>query len=52
MAFLIASSIRAPLPNEYVAGINTVVFTDNLTQGVKESLADVAAAINDHGGDL
>ena len=46
------SSIRAPLPNEYVAGVNTVVFTDNLTQGVKESLADVAAAINDHGGDL
>jgi len=46
------SSIRAPLPNEYVAGVNTVVFTDNLTQGVKESPADVIAAINDHGGDL
>jgi hypothetical protein len=46
------SSIRSPLPNEYVAGVNTVVFTDNLTQGVKESPADVAAAINDHGGDL
>jgi hypothetical protein len=41
------SSIRAPLPNEYVAGVNTVVFTDNLTQGVRESPADVTAAIND-----
>jgi hypothetical protein len=46
------SSIRSPLPNEYVAGVNTVVFTDSLTQGVKESPADVTAAINDHSGDL
>jgi hypothetical protein len=46
------SSIRSPLPKEYVAGVNTVVFTDDLTQGVKESPADVAAAVNDHGGDL
>ena len=46
------NSIRAPLPNEYVEGVNTVVFTDSFTQGVKESLADVTAAVNDHGGDL
>jgi hypothetical protein len=29
-----------------------VVFTDSLTQGVKESPGDVTAAINDHSGDL
>jgi len=46
------SSLRAPLPGEYVAGVNTVVFTDSLVQGVKESLADTTAALNAHGGDL
>jgi len=46
------TSIRAPLPNEYVAGVNTVVFTDSFTQGVMESPADVTAAVNDHGGNL
>jgi hypothetical protein len=45
-------SIRAPLPNEYVAGVKTVIFADTLTQGVKESPADVTAAVNDHGGEL
>ena len=45
-------SIRAPLPNEYVAGVKTVIFADSLTQGVKESPADVTVAVNDHGGDL
>jgi len=46
------SSIRAPIPKEYVAGVNTVVFTDSLTQGVKELPSDVPKAINDHGGEL
>ena len=46
------SSIRGPLPSEYVAGVNTVVFADDLTQGVKELPGDVMAAINEHGGDL
>ena len=46
------SSIRAPLPNEYVAGVNTVVFAGSLSQGVTESLAAVTSAINNHGGDL
>jgi hypothetical protein len=46
------SSLRAPLPGEYVAGVNTVVFTDSLVQGVKESLADTTAALNANGGDL
>jgi hypothetical protein len=45
-------SIRAPLPNEYVAGVKTVIFADSFTLGVKESPADVTAAVNDHGGDL
>jgi hypothetical protein len=46
------SSIRVPLPNEYVAGVNTVIFTDDFTQGVKEMPTDVTAEINEHGGDL
>ena len=46
------SSIRAPLPNEYVAGVNTVVSAGSLTQGVEETLVDVTTAINAHGGDL
>jgi hypothetical protein len=45
-------SIRAPLPNEYVASVKTVIFADSLTQGVQESTADVTTAVNDHGGDL
>jgi hypothetical protein len=44
--------IRAPLPSEYVTGVNTVVFTDDFAQGVKELPGDVATAINEHGGDL
>jgi hypothetical protein len=46
------NSIRAPLPNEYVAGVNTVIFTDDFAQGVKEPPGDVTVAINEHGGDL
>jgi hypothetical protein len=46
------SSIRAPLPNEYVAGVNTVISAGSLTQGVEETLADVTTAINAYGGDL
>lgn len=46
------SAIRAPLPNEYVAGVNTVVFASGLMQGVKETLADATASINSCGGDL
>jgi hypothetical protein len=46
------SSIRAPLPNEYVAGVNTVIFASGLTQGVKETPADVTTSINSHGGAL
>jgi hypothetical protein len=46
------SSIRAPLSNEFVKGVNTVVFTDDFMQGVKELPDDVVAAINEHGGDL
>jgi hypothetical protein len=46
------SSLRAPLPGEYVAGVNTVVSTDALVQGVKEISDEVTLALNDHGGDL
>lgn len=46
------SSIRAPLPDECVKGVKTVIFTDSVTQGVKEAPADVAVAVNDHGGEL
>ncbi len=46
------SSICAPLPNEYVPAVKTLVFAGSLTQGVKEPPADVTKAINNHGGDL
>ena len=46
------SSLRAPLPGEYVAGVNTIVSTGALVQGVKESVEATTTALNDHGGDL
>jgi len=46
------SSIRAPLPNEFVAGVNTVVFVAGLAQGVAEPPQDVTTSINDRGGGL
>jgi len=46
------SSIRAPLPAEYIDGVNAVVTTGVLTQGVKETPAAAVAQINAHGGKL
>ena len=46
------TSLRPPLPNEYVAGVNTVIFAGVLTQGVKEPPDVVTTAINARGGDL
>ena len=46
------SSIRAPLPDEYIDGVNAVVTTGVLTQGVKETPAAAVAQINAHGGKL
>jgi hypothetical protein len=46
------SSLRPPLPNEYVSGVNTVVFTDAIIQGVKETPQATTTALNSHGGDL
>jgi hypothetical protein len=46
------SSVRAPLPGEYVAGVNAVVFTDSLTQGVRETPDAAVALLNRHGGEL
>ena len=44
--------IRSPLPDEYPAAINTVISVGTLTQGVKETLAQVKVAVNSHGGKL
>ena len=44
--------IRPPLPDEYVTGVNTVIFAAALTQGVKEPPDVVTTAINARGGDL
>ena len=46
------SSLRAPLPNEYVQGVNTVLSVGPLDQGVTESPAAATAALNAHGGHL
>jgi len=46
------SSLRAPLPDEFVDGVNTVVFASALTQGVKESPSVATAALNAQGADL
>jgi hypothetical protein len=46
------SSLRPPLTGEFIAGVNTVIFAEQLTQGVKESPADAMMEINAHGGDL
>jgi hypothetical protein len=42
--------IRAPFPGEYADGVNTVISAGRLSQGVRESLAAVKAAIRAHGG--
>jgi len=39
------SPIRVPLPNEYIAGVNTVVFAGSLSQGVTECLVAATSAI-------
>ena len=46
------SSLRAPQPDEYVAGVNTIISAGSLTQGVTETPATAKAAINVHGGKL
>ena len=46
------SSIRVPLPDEYIGSVNAVVTTGVLTQGVKETPAAAVAQINAHGGKL
>lgn len=46
------SSIRAPLPGEYVAGVSCVIFADSLVQGVSETPDVAIAALNARGGEL
>ena len=40
------SVVRPPLPGEYTDGVNAIVFTSALTQGVGESPSDTMAALN------
>lgn len=46
------TTLRSPLPDEYVATVNTVISVGSFTQGVEESPAAARAAINAHGGSL
>ena len=46
------SSLRAPLKDEYADGVKTVITTDALTQGVKETPDSVRTQIDAHGGKL
>ncbi|HEX5459845.1 MAG TPA: hypothetical protein VFX20_07730 [Steroidobacteraceae bacterium] len=43
---------RQPLPGEYAAGVNSVIFAGTLTAGVRESLDEVKQGINRAGGSL
>jgi len=42
----VVDSIRAPLTNEYIAGVQTVLAMGQKRQGVREDLATVAAALH------
>ena len=46
------ASIRAPMADEYIPGVSTVIFADSLTQGVEEPPKEVAKALNAHGGEF
>lgn len=43
---------RQPLPGEYAAGVNSVIFAGAFTQAVRESLDQVKQAIDGAGGSL
>jgi hypothetical protein len=44
------NSVRSPLPGEYAPGVNAVIGTGKLRQGVRESVAEATAALRRHGG--
>lgn len=44
--------VRVPLPNEYGAGVNSVVTAGAVEQGVQEIPQDVILAVNASGGNL
>jgi soluble lytic murein transglycosylase-like protein len=46
------SSVRAAFPGEYAPGVQTVITMGRLHQGVRESMAQVRAAIRAHGGGI
>jgi soluble lytic murein transglycosylase-like protein len=46
------ASVRAALPGEYAPGVNAVVTVGEESQGVRESVTEVEAALNMHGGIL
>jgi hypothetical protein len=44
------TQVRAALPDEYAPGVQTVIKTGRVKQGVRESVAQVTAAIRGRGG--
>jgi hypothetical protein len=46
------TAIRPPAPGEYRAAVKSIISTSALTQAVKETPAEVTAALDAHGGDL
>jgi hypothetical protein len=46
------SSLRPPLPGEYLDAVKTVISMEPLTQGVKEVPEHAKAMLNAHGGKL
>jgi hypothetical protein len=46
------SSLRSPLPGEFVAGVNTVLSVGSFTQGIEELPAAAKAALNACGANL
>jgi len=46
------SALRAPLPDEYVAGVETVISVGKMSLGVVEDIAAVRDALNSHGAAL
>ncbi len=46
------TAIRPPVPGEYSAAVKSVISTSSLTQAVRETPAEVTAALDGHGGNL
>ncbi|HUI94799.1 MAG TPA: hypothetical protein VLX44_03525 [Xanthobacteraceae bacterium] len=46
------TAVRPPAPGEYPAAVQSIVSTSSLTQAVKETPAEVTAALDARGGNL